>query len=97
VVHTDVRILSETEGCPSHGRGAQRVKSCGRARKREGTGKPLGTCEGGGEAASSIGVLLSKDSTEYGSVRVNGREHRAEEKVCQSSILGRKHEQKISS
>jgi len=28
---------------------------------------------------------------------VNGHEHRVEEKVCQSSILGMKREQKISS
>jgi hypothetical protein len=59
------------------------MRSCGRATKRDG--------------ASSIGVLLSKDSTECGNMRVNGREHRAEEKVCQSSILGMKREQKISS
>jgi hypothetical protein len=49
------------------------------------------------EVASIIGMLLSKDSTECGQVRVNGRKHRVEEKVCQSSILGRKREQKISS
>ena len=42
------------------------------------------------------GVLLSKGSTECDNVRVDRREYRAEEKVCQSSILGMKHEQKIS-
>jgi hypothetical protein len=42
-------------------------------------------------------VLLSKDSTECGNEIVNGRKHRAGEKVCQSSILGTKREQNISS
>ena len=59
------------------------MRSCGRAKKRDG--------------ASMIGVLLSKDYTGCGHVMVNGREHRTEEKVCQSSILGRKRERKISS
>jgi hypothetical protein len=42
-------------------------------------------------------VLLSKDSTGCSHVMVNGREHRVEEKVCQSSILGMKREEQISS
>jgi hypothetical protein len=49
------------------------------------------------DTASSIDVLPSKDSTECAHVRVNGRKHRVEEKVCQSGILGRKCEQKINS
>jgi hypothetical protein len=42
---------------------------------------------GSGEAASSIGVLLSIDSTECSTMRGNGREHRAEEKICQYNSL----------
>jgi hypothetical protein len=47
--------------------------------------------------ACVIGVLLSKDSTGYGSVMVSGREYRAEEKICQSNILWGQREQKIGS
>jgi hypothetical protein len=80
---------AETEGGMSlpTGRGAERVKSCGRARKQESLGKPLGTCGDRGEAASSISVLLSKDSTECGNMSVNGREHRTKEKTCQYNSL----------
>jgi hypothetical protein len=42
---------------------------------------------GGGDVPSIISVLLSKDSTEWGNVQVNGRKHRREEKTCQSSHL----------
>jgi hypothetical protein len=42
---------------------------------------------GGGDVPSIISVLLSKDSTEWGNVRVNGGKHRMEEKTCQSSLL----------
>ena len=59
------------------GRGAERVRSCGRARKRESIGEPLGTCGGGREAASSISVVLSKDSIGCSNVLVNGRKHRS--------------------
>jgi hypothetical protein len=52
---------------------------------------------GGGDVPSIISVLLSKDSTECGNVRVNGRKHRVEEKTCQCNILWIKREQKISS
>jgi hypothetical protein len=41
----------------------------------------------GGEAASSISVLLSKDSIECGHMMVNGREHKTKGKTCQSNIL----------
>jgi hypothetical protein len=51
--------------------------------------------EGSGEAASSIGVLLSKDSTECGNEIVNGREHIVGEKACQSNVLWGQREQKI--
>jgi hypothetical protein len=37
---------------------------------------------GGGDVPSIISVLLSKDSTKWGNVRVNGRKHRMEEKTC---------------
>ena len=62
-----------------------RVRSCGRARKRG----------GGGEVISIIGVLLSKDHTECGQKRVNERENRAGEKICQSNILCGQRERKI--
>jgi hypothetical protein len=52
---------------------------------------------GNGDAASIIDVLLSKHSTGYSHMRVNGREHRAEEKTCQSNILCGICEQKIGS
>jgi hypothetical protein len=61
------------------GRGTQRVRSCGRARKRDETGRPVGK-HGGGNTASGIGALLSKDSIECSRMRVNRREHRAEGK-----------------
>jgi hypothetical protein len=49
------------------------MRSCGRARKRDG--------------ASMIGVLLSKDRTVCSNMRVNRREHRAKEKTCQYNRL----------
>ena len=39
---------------------------------------------GGGDVPSIISVLLSKDSTEWGNMRVNGRKHRMEEKNLSS-------------
>jgi hypothetical protein len=42
---------------------------------------------GGGDVPSIISVLLSKDSTECGNVRVNGREHSEGENTCQYHIL----------
>jgi hypothetical protein len=63
------------------------MRSCGRARKREDTGRLLGKRGGGGKVVSIIGVLLSKDSTGCGNVMVNGRKHRAEEKTCQYNSL----------
>ena len=47
--------------------------------------------------SKSIDVLPSQDCGERHRVMVNEGEHRAGGKVCQSSILGMKREQKISS
>ena len=69
------------------GRGDQRMSSCGRAKKWDETGKLLVMRGDDGDAASVIGVLLSKHSTGCGGVIVNGREHRAGEKACQSKSL----------
>ena len=66
------------------GRGAQRMSSCGRAQKWDETGKLRVRRGSDGDAASVIGVLLSKPSTGCGGVIVNGREHRTGEKACQS-------------
>jgi hypothetical protein len=52
---------------------------------------------GGGDVPSIISVLLSKDSTECGNVRVNGRKHRMEEKNLSIQYFMMKLEEKISS
>jgi hypothetical protein len=62
------------------------MRSCGRARKREGLEKLLGMRGGDEEVASTIGVLLSKNSTASGNVMVNGREHSEGANVCQYNI-----------
>jgi hypothetical protein len=80
-------LVKASKGCPSHGRGNQRVRSCGWAKKWESAEQPFGMRGGNGDAASTIGVLLSKHSTGYSHMRVNGRKHRAREKVCQSNNL----------
>jgi hypothetical protein len=42
---------------------------------------------GDGDAASIIDMLLSKHSTGYSHMRVNGREHKTEGNPCQSKIF----------
>jgi hypothetical protein len=69
------------------GRGDQRVRSWGRARKREEAGRLLGKRGSGGKVVSIIGVLLSKDSTGCGNMMVNGRKHKVVEKTCQYNSL----------
>jgi hypothetical protein len=50
---------------------------------------------GGGDVPSIISVLLSKDSTKWGNVRVNGRKHRMEEKLV-NPVFYDKLEEEIS-
>jgi hypothetical protein len=76
------------------GRGAQRVRSCGRARKRDGSGGQLRRGGSSRNIASIIGVLLRENDTRCGGVMVTWRECRAEEKVCQYNSLGGKREKK---
>jgi hypothetical protein len=68
------------------GRGDQQVRSCGRARKWEGAGRPLGM-RGGGDVASIIGALLSEDSTGCSGMMAYGREYKVEKSARQDSIL----------
>jgi hypothetical protein len=77
------------------GRGDQRVRSWGRAKKREGAGRLCGKQGDHEDIASPIGVLLSLHSTGCSKMRMNGREHKTEGKTCQSNILWRQREQKI--
>jgi hypothetical protein len=51
---------------------------------------------GGGDVPSIISVLLSKDSTKWGNVRVNGRKHRMEEKNLSIQSFMIKIDDKIS-
>jgi hypothetical protein len=88
VVHMSLQLLGWTAGCPSHGRGDQRVRSWGRARKREVVERRLGMRGGSGDVVSPIRVLLNKDRPGGGGVMVNGREYKVEEKACQSKRLG---------
>jgi hypothetical protein len=70
------------------GRGDQRVRSCGRAKKRDDAGRPRTMGRGRGKVADLIKVPLSKDGTGCDSVMVNGREHSAAEQACQGKIVG---------
>jgi hypothetical protein len=65
----------------------RRVRSGGRAGKRENAARPLGVRGDGGNVASISGVLLSKDSTACGGGMVIRRECRAREKTCQDNSL----------
>ena len=63
------------------------MRSCGRARKWDGTGKLLGMREGDKEVASIIGMLLREDSRGNSGVLVNARKHRVEEKTTFHQIM----------
>jgi hypothetical protein len=79
------------------GRRDARVRSCGRARKRDDARRPLGKRGGSEDVASIISGLLSQDRTEGSGVMVNGRKHRLEEKACQSNTLGCQLKERIGS
>jgi hypothetical protein len=64
------------------------MRSCGRTKKRDGAGRPLGIRAGAGGVASIIDVLLSKNRTGGAGVMVNGHERSMEEKTCQYNIFG---------
>jgi hypothetical protein len=56
-------------------------------RKRVAAGRLCGRQGDYEDIASTIGALLSNDSTECGNTIMNGRKHRAEEKICQYNSL----------
>jgi hypothetical protein len=71
----------------TRGRGYQRVSNCGRARKWESPRKPHRKEGDGGEAASIIAVLLSKDRTRHRKVTEDGGEYRTGEETCHFIML----------
>jgi len=83
-----------SEGCPSHGRGAQWVRSCGRVRKRRGAARAFGRYRREQAISRTINVLLRADLTRDNGVslwlrtwRVNlrifhNRNCRHEERAC---------------
>ena len=74
-----IQVLKRSEGCPSHGRGDQRVRSCGLVRKWDNAGRQverfevLGTCIMGGVST----VITAENST------TSGREYTEATMACQ--------------
>jgi hypothetical protein len=69
------------------GRGLAASQQLGPCQKAGEHRELLGTCGDSGEVASTIGVLLSKDSIECGNTIVNEGEPIAEENDCQYNNL----------